>query len=73
MRVLIPFILFMTCCSPALVSDIYHDGENPCTPGQYYYDSAECSRFKEKYPKDYERYKMRIEWYEREGLKLITE
>jgi hypothetical protein len=38
---------------------MYHDDENPCTPGEYY-DKEACEEWKVNFPKEYYHYKDRM-------------
>ena len=61
-------LIALTSCGGFLAAP--HDAHNPCTFGQYYTSKVECDRYKAKYPRDYARYKERVEKAKAEGKKL---
>jgi hypothetical protein len=66
-------LLLLCSCSSRFVAGYYHDAQNPCTIGQYYFDKNECECWMDKYPKDYARYLARIERYKAEGMHMYYE
>lgn len=49
---LILIIFFLNSCS----SKFYHDGQNVCNKGTSRYDKNECEKWKQNYPKEYNKY-----------------
>jgi len=56
--IIIIIIFMVSNCSPLFISKFYNDSMNPC--GGINSDSVECEYWKEKYPKEYEKFLKRI-------------
>lgn len=39
-------------------ASIYHDYDNPCTPGAYH-NAVECEKWQQKYPREFSNYRKR--------------
>lgn len=55
-------------CSPELNSKMHYDKYNPC--GIEYHDSFECERWREMYPKEYQKYLDRLEKIKKDSMSI---
>jgi hypothetical protein len=62
---LLLLVTLAACMGPQTAYKFYHDHQNPCQPDQPYYNPAECKRWQKMEPKQYKKYLVRVENYEK--------